>query len=286
MDSKTLWSKEKPLTTRDVRVVCTDFPRTIQSVQGVLVGLFPDGLKETVEIDCSHTSWMIPDPQPRRSSEQEELEVQLASRPHMLEREEEMRPLAVRCTEGLKDILAPGAFGVSFGVDETGEGSKKVLPWANLAEITCCLKVRDMLPESITAEDQESLASHLAWRWFESLRHPRLSYLAMHKFAHAITHTLKHHDEEPPLTIYSAHDSTLIGLISVFRLEQPKSWPEYGSFLKIELLEKSNCDNEVEQVVRFFLNGELLRSQWHGDLKEEISLQKLAHFVSIEGATK
>ena len=54
---------------------------------------------------------MIPDPQPRRSSEQEELEVQLASRPHMLEREEEMRPLAVRCTEGLKDTLAPGAFG-------------------------------------------------------------------------------------------------------------------------------------------------------------------------------
>jgi acid phosphatase len=102
---------------------------------------------------------------------------------------------------------------------------------------------------------------------------------------------MRHLDEEPPLTIYSAHDSTLIGLLCAFRLEQPTEWPEYGSYLKIDLLEKTNVDKdddleEKEYVVRFYLNGKLLRSQWHGELREEISLNKLSHYVSTEGAVK
>jgi hypothetical protein len=286
-----LWSISRPLTTKDIKIVSTDFPRTIQSVQGVLVGLFPDGLMETVKIDCQHASWMIPDPRPRRSKEQEALEIELAARPHMLEREADMYPLAVRCTEALRDLLGEGAFGMSHGIDVPDTDNKEVLSWGQLSEITCCLKVRDRLPEQITPEDQDALSSYLAWRWFESLRHPRLIYLAMHKFSHAITHTMTHLDEEPPLTIYSAHDSTLIGLLCAFRLEQPTEWPEYGSYLKIELLEKTNVDRdddleEKEYVVRFYLNGKLLRSQWHGELREEISLSELSHYVSIEGAVK
>lgn len=277
----------RELTTKDIRVISTDFPRTIQSVQGLLIGLFPErDLKETIEIDCRHTNWIIPDPQPRRHKEQEELEFELASRPHMLEREEEMLPLAVRCTEGLRHLLAPEAFDVSFGVDVTGKDDTEVLPWAQLAEITKCLKVREMLPEAISVEDQEALASHCAWRWFQSLRHPRLAYLSMQKFAHNICHTFKQQNEEPPLTIYSAHDSALIGLMAAFRLEQPKTWPEYGSYIKIALLEKTNSNNEVELVVRFYFNGDLIRSEWHGDLQEEITLQRLSHYISTEGAEK
>jgi hypothetical protein len=286
-----IWNKSRPLTTKDIKIICTDYPRTIQSVQGVLVGLFPDGLMETVEIDCRHTSWMIPDRQPRRTKEQEELELELAARPHMLEREKDMYPLAVRCTDALRDVLGEGAFDMSFGIDVPDTDNKKVLPWSQLSEITCCLRVRDLLPDQITPEDQDALSSHLAWRWFESLRHPRLIYLAMHKFSHAITHTMRHLDEEPPLTIYSAHDSTLIGLLCAFRLEQPTIWPEYGSYLKFELLEKTNIDRdddleEIEYVVRFYLNGKLLRCQWHGELCEEISLSKLTRYVSTEGALK
>eukprot|EP00980_Cylindrotheca_fusiformis_P014773 scaffold4026_cov117-Cylindrotheca_fusiformis.AAC.8 len=285
-----LWSPSRPLTTKDLRIVSTDFPRTIQSVQGVIVGLFPDGLDDTVKIDCRHTRWMIPDPQPRRTSEQEGLEIELASRPHIVQRESEMYPLAVRCTNALRDLLGEGAFDSSFGVDGQTTDDKKVLTWAQLSEITCCLKVRDRLPEGISPEDQDALSSYLAWRWFESLRHPRLVYLAMHKFCHAILHSMRHLEEEPPLTIYSAHDSTLVGLMCAFRLERPTVWPEYASYMKIELLEKSDSDGndleESEHVVRFYLNGELLRSRWHGNLLEEVTLNQLSQFLSIEGAMK
>ena len=79
----------------------------------------------------------------------------------------------------------------------------------------------------------------------------------------------------------------LIGLLCAFHLEQPSGWPEYGSVLKLELLQKVDLNsNEKEEVVRFYLNGELLRSMWHGHLREEISLKKLAHYVATVGAVK
>jgi hypothetical protein len=287
-----LWDPSRPIHPKDVKILSTDFPRTIQSVQGVLIGLFPDGVEGNIDIDCRHTSWLIPDPQPRRSNEQEELEMKLATRPHFLEREFEMHPLAVKCTEAVRDLLGDGAFTHAFGVGEDNSSSKpeheRALSWAQLSEITKCLKVRERLPSSITAEEQKAVMDYTAWRWFESLRDPRLIHLSMHKFASTIVHSMRYHQGEPPLTIYSAHDSTLIGLMCAFRLEQPSVWPEYGSYLKIELHEVTDADkiddDEKEHVVRFFLNGQLLRSMWDGKPREYTPLDLLFHKIKTEGA--
>ena len=75
-------------------------------------------------------------------------------------------------------------------------------------------------------------------------------------------------------------------------MEQPTKWPEYGSYIKIELLEVMMTDNDTdtkqkkEYVVRFFLNGKLLRSNWHGKTRETIPLDVLAHYIQTEGAIK
>jgi hypothetical protein len=282
---------------QDIKVFSTDFDRTIQSVQGVLVGIFPDGPSESIDIECRHTtSWMIPDPQPRRAQEQLILEVELATRPHMLQREREMRPLAIRCTQSLMPLLSDDAFTISFGVgeeknDQDSNTSNKILSWAQLAEITKCLQVRNLLPNSISKEDQEAISTYCAWRWFESLRNPRLAYLSMNHFTNTIVHAMTDFENQTPLIIFSAHDSSLIGLLCAFHLEQPSVWPEYGSVFKIELLEKIEHNpavnpNEMELVVRFSLNGEHLRSIWHGRLQDEIPLKKLAHYISTVGAVK
>jgi Histidine phosphatase superfamily (branch 2) len=301
LEQATTWSPNanfahrpfRQLSPSDIKIYSTDFARTIQSVQGVLVGFFPDGPSEPIDIDCRHTtSWMIPDPQPRRTKEQEALEVELATRPHILERETEMKPLAIRCTQSLLPLLGDDAFAVSYGVGEdndTDSTAVRTLSWAQLSEITKCLQVRNLLPESITIEDQEATSAYCAWKWFESLRHPRLAYLSMHHFTHTIVHGMKEYEKEPPLIIFSCHDSSLIGLLCAFHLEQPSVWPEYGSVLKIELLEKINSEKEEEVadlVVRFYLNGELLRSMWHGRSRNEISLKKLANYISTVGAVK
>jgi len=131
----------------------------------------------------------------------------------------------------------------------------------------------------------------------------------MHIFTNKIVEsfqdaTVPSHDK-PKVILYSCHDSSLIGLLCAFHLEQPTEWPEYGSVLKIELLEKrlaaaparveepesdpemqtATDSSQVEYVVRFSLNGEHLRSMWHGTLRDEIDLDKLHEYVSTVGAT-
>jgi acid phosphatase len=297
--------KHLPLHPKHVTVKSTDFPRTIQSVQGVLVGLFPDAPDETLRIDVRHTSNMIPDPQPRRSKEQEELERQLSSQAHFRQREDELKELAMRATLALKPMLGDGADEVSYGVgeehsSESADSDSKPLAWTQLAEISKCLQVRNLLPETITEEDQESISNHAAWKWMETLRHPRLAYLAMNPMVSSIMDSMRRRldgDLSEALHIHSAHDSTLIGLLCAFRLEPPRKWPEYGSYLKIELLEVGSFDShdqlhdELEEhhyFVRFSLNGEVLHMQWDQEHEEEpleiIPLELLMEKVSTVGA--
>lgn len=282
-----IFDPSNPIHPRHVKVVSTDFARTLQSVQGTLVGLFPDPptVEEDIEIDARHTQILIPDPQPRQTTEQVHLENVLAARPHLQEREGKMKGLAVRTTEALKPFLGDDAFQMKFGVGEEGGDSTQTLSWVQLAEITKCLQVRSLLPPSISEEDLEAISAYTAWRWFENMRHPRLAYLAMNKMVSRIVESMgrrvssvrqrvnnlrgQTEEVEAAFHLYSAHDSTLIGLLSAFRLEQPAKWPEYGSYFKIELIEvapinQGGGSEDVEYFVRFSLNGEVLRSFWEG----------------------
>jgi acid phosphatase len=56
-----LFHGKAPLHPQRIKVTSTNFPRTVQSVQGLLVGLFPDGTDDhDVEIDVTRTNGMIP----------------------------------------------------------------------------------------------------------------------------------------------------------------------------------------------------------------------------------
>ncbi|KAL7434393.1 hypothetical protein ACHAXH_005152, partial [Discostella pseudostelligera] len=340
-----LFTPHQPLHPSRIKVMSTDFPRTIQSVQAVLTGLFPengnkkneiqnieeDEAQQPITIDLQHTnSYFIPDPQPRQYMDQLELESHLSKRPHLIERDEELQHLAQRISEALDEHLGEGAHGVSFGIGEEksdqalqqqNQQQRKPLAWAQLCEILVCLQSHALLPPTLSHEDVEAVSSHVAWRWFENLRHPVLAKSSMWKFASSIVDTMQRkiqHDatlstddmkmgavdtaleressgiEEPWLCIYSAHDSTLIGMLCVFQLEQPAAWPEYGSALKIELIreedgQKSGPNSSIsvrQHWVRFSLNGQLLRSTWCLDDNNEpssmVPLDELAEMIHAE----
>ena len=205
-----LFTPHQPLHPNKVKVFSTDFPRTIQSVQAVLTGLFPNNNGNNhnnpnnsdsnvndepstppITIDLQHTNtYFIPDPQPRQHVEQLDLESLLSKRPHLMERDKELQHLAQRISEALDEHLGEGAHGVSFGIGEEkrkeeGMGSRNNQPpqqrkspplaWAQLCEILVCLHSHALLPESLSYQDVEAVSSHVAWRWFENLRHPVLS---------------------------------------------------------------------------------------------------------------
>lgn len=277
IENQGLFSSSKPMRPQDIRVHSTNFPRTIQSVQGLLIGLFPERstTKEIIEIDIRNTDTMIPDPQPRRHPYQIELEQISATRPHLLEKEEKMKPLAMKVTDILrKNVLGSGADGVSFGVGEKKKvnSNNEPLSWSQLAELTTCLRVRNKLPSDITIEEQELISAHAAWRWFENLRHPELSKLAMGVMLNKLVDNMFQYDiDMPSLYIYSAHDSTLIGLLCAFELDNPSKWPEYASCLKIELLRDVQ---DQKFFVRFSLNDEILKCNIGNSKKDLIPLNR------------
>jgi len=279
-----LFTPNNPIHISKIKVYSTAFPRTLQSVQALLIGLFPDGMGSNMEIDIDtrYTDILIPDPQPRYTKKQEDLELVLSKRPHMQERERELSELQQKTTYALQDLLGSGANKVSFGIGEEGTSN---LSWSQLAEITTCLKLRDGLPSSITDEDYHQIKSHVAWKWFESLRDDELAKLSMGRFVKMMLKTLVENgqnsmDEEytesidPLLYIYSGHDSSLIGFLCAFRLEQPAKWPEYGSYIKVELFERTRIQldkgginahrslEEKQYYVRFSLNGNVLKTSW------------------------
>ena len=316
-----LFTKDQPLHPRRIKVMSTDFPRTIQSVQALLTGLFADTVTEDdgpIEIDVRDTnSYLIPDPQPRQSPQQLVLESHLSNRPHLKQREEELKHLSHRISKELNQHLGEGAHGISFGIGEekdNGGGdttTEKVLSWAQMSEILVCLHSRDILPSNLSSEDVTAVSNHVAWRWFENLRHPILAKSAMWKFANNLLDSMHYKIEEdckpknndvaeinnseeeecePWLRIYSAHDSTLIGLLCLLQLERPTEWPEYGSYIKMELIREEDENNTVHDKsqywVRFSLNGQVLRSTWcfddNGEPMSMVPLQDLEDMIHLE----
>ena len=273
VNSGYLFTDTNPIHPSKVKIKSTDFPRTIQSVQALLMGLFPLGYDGHIEIDVSHTDIMIPDPQPRLSNEQVELERRLSQRGYLLEKEKELETLANKITKELHDIVdLDNAQSANFGIGEEGDHKRaRALSFSQLSEIMTCLHVRDMLPQSISQQDYEAISSHSAWKWFENLKDEALAKLAMKGFMNFIMETLRdgrNDEDDPVLHIYSCHDSSLIGLLCAFKLEPPSQWPEYGSFLKVELFKaeetiENSEDVKVDYFVRFSLNGEILKSSWN-----------------------
>lgn len=322
-----LFTKEKPLHPKRIKARSTDFPRTIQSLQALLVGLFPDGISLNngnddnddcfMEIDLRHSKFHIPDPQPRHTKQQELLERQLALREHMIQKDYAMSPLAIKVTNELmvqNVIQVDEAKRISSGFHVGGlspndnENKMTVLPWAQLAEVTKCLRVHNLLPSNITHEEQDWIVQHASWRWFETMRHPKMGKLAMHHMMTDIISNIKNmiqteqKDDDALLHIYSAHDSTLIALMCAFQLDPPTHWPEYASYLKIELIaimeeeqpEPKISENpsstaiatfptNVQYYVRFSLNGSILRCAIgrteNEDALDMIPLEKLQDYI-------
>ena len=146
-----------------VRVHSTDFPRTLHSVQALLQGLFPAGHATTVEIDVTLAQQMIPDPVPRLSREQEELETAVLCSEAVLRHAAAVEPLRQRYSEVLlqQGTLDPSAYemaGMGAG-DEAGT----VLSWNKLAEVLKCLRpggwlvqISDEPPETRLAALEEA----------------------------------------------------------------------------------------------------------------------------------
>lgn len=248
-----------------IRVHSTDFPRTIQSVQALLQGLFPADRATTVEIDATKTEQMIPDPVPRVSREQEKLESAVLESEAVVRHSAAVEPLRKRYSDVLLQhgTLDPSAYemaGVGAG-DEAGT----VLSWNKLAEVLKCLHAYGRLPAELSDDDVKQASGAGAYRWTALMRERRIAQLAMGRMASSIVASARAAALDDGcaerLVLWSGHDSTLFGLLAVFELDAPAAWPPYGAQLHVELLEEQAGTEARPRgfYLRFSLNGEPLR---------------------------
>ena len=171
----------------------------------------------------------------------------------MERKEDELAALTECLTVILQDYVALGGNDISYEIgEEDGYSPSKPtrkLSLSQIVDVLTCLRSRDLLPASIRDEECRTITGYSTFCWFETLRDERLAQLAMGTFVdwildglvfarrgHAAVGTANGKgDCYMPLEIYSCHDSSLIGLICAFRLQQPSVWSEYGSYLKVEL---------------------------------------------------
>ena len=245
-----------------VSIYSTDFPRTIQSVQALCQGLFPVvSRRSPIQIDATRGHYMIPDPVPRLTTEQEELEEAVLASEAVRAHADAVEPLRVHLSDVLHDTVDPRAYTLT-GMGAGDVASGHLLSWNKLAEIMKCLHAYGRLPTGLTEQDVQQASAAGAHRWTVLMRDKRIAHLAMGQMASDIVTAARDAARDastPRLVVWSAHDSTIFGLLAMFALDAPATWPPYASQLHIELLEELvGSERPCGLYVRFSLNGEAL----------------------------
>jgi hypothetical protein len=145
--------------------------------------------------------------------------------------------------------------------------------WMALCETSVCLASHGMLPDSLTEHDIEHCSRQIMRRWKHLFDDPVFRELAISTFKGQIMR-LSHDANVPvpsdtgrlPLTVYSAHDSTLYGLMHAFRA--PAKFmevnPPYASMLAFSTWK--NPDSEEGDVMQITFNGESWWRSHEGDI--------------------
>jgi len=118
-------------------------------------------------------------------------------------------------------------------------------------------------------------AEHNTWRWFTLQSDTHVARLSVGPFVERYVAALQHASAgagrgeggAPLVQVYSAHDSTMVSLMAALGLKSAAGqnmWPTYASVLRAEVLEPAGGGDDV---VRFFLNNEIMHVSGVPELK-------------------
>jgi hypothetical protein len=130
--------------------------------------------------------------------------------------------------------------------------------WIALLETSVCLASHNMLPSSISEQDISFCSKQVMRRWKHLFDDPTFQELAISHFKAQImrvSHETTGADETIPFTVYSAHDSTLYGLLHAFGAPTHlmEVNPPYASTLVFSTWKKEGEDCSIMQMT---FNGE------------------------------
>lgn len=239
-------------------VYSTRYPRTIQSVQWLLCGLWPEdardgGSSSRISISTGLHPLMVPD-HPDRPAEQIILEEEV----HATE-------------EWTGGLLEAHALHASLMRSFRSSGLLSELPgedldWDHIREcLQCCTEHGIELPGIKEGEVDAAYAFNMR-QWLTRYGYPGLGRYAIGGLIERLlAHSLGDNERQSQsrLRVYSAHDSTLVALLANLAIASPGEewpqfaleWPPYATVLEVETW---RCTRAGTTGVRFLLNGAVL----------------------------
>ncbi|KAL4150984.1 hypothetical protein PRNP1_010370 [Phytophthora ramorum] len=233
-----------------VHVQSTNIRRTIRSAQSMLAGLFPEFF---VDVDADNKlacGGLLPDSrrfldhvQKDLTKKTHEVLVIHADDSNSLAPQhsyELYRDLAKMLADELQLHAPPGFADASQRISEIiGAGSSKLVAWTGLREVLICREAHGLaFPDGLDQKLFAQVCDYDAWLWhhlYGKMDFCRASFKSgvqrIYSYLTGVTEDAYKHK----LSLFSAHDNSLVALVNALQLQVPRVIPGYGAMLTFEL---------------------------------------------------
>ncbi|KAG7384814.1 Lysophosphatidic acid phosphatase type 6 [Phytophthora pseudosyringae] len=236
---------------QQVHVQSTNIRRTIRSAQSLLVGLFPEYF---VNVDADNQlaagERLLPDSrrflqnvQTHRVRRRDDVFVIHADDSNSLAPQhsyELYRDLGKMLAEELEQHAPPGFAEVSQKISSIiGAGSSKLVAWTGLREVLICRQAHGLaFPDGLGQQLFAQICEYDAWLWhhlYGKTDFCRASFKVgvqrIYSYLAGVTQGATRHK----LSLFSAHDNSLVALVNALQLQVPRVIPPYGAILTFEV---------------------------------------------------
>lgn len=227
-----------------VYVLSSSVPRTVQSVQCLLHGMFhdDDDLSQDTTATSTTTATTTEPAKPTfhiRTYERNVLAPDHSLRVFM-EIESIVSDDVEKRTQEDKDEMAT----LALHLRETlGISHDVTLPWTAIRDGLTCRIAHDLpLPEGITQEMVDQISAYDTWLWYRLYEKKEFCFKAFKYGVREVYEHLKKVVTEnprpaPKLSFFSAHDNSIVALVSALQLQVGPELPEYGTIVAFEIYE-------------------------------------------------
>ncbi|KAG1697945.1 hypothetical protein DVH05_015429 [Phytophthora capsici] len=236
---------------QQVYVQSTNIRRTIRSAQSLLVGLFPEYfvnvdadnslmVKETLQPDSRRFLQSIQANKIMKKDEQ--LVIHADDSNHLAPQHsyELYKDLGKMLANELRQNAPPEFAEASQKISEIiGAGSSKKVAWTGLREVLVCYQAHGLqFPDGLNQQLFARICEYDAWLWhhlYGNMDFCRVSFKPgvqrIYSYLTDITQGVSKHK----LSLFSAHDNSLVAIVNALQLQVPRVIPPYGAMLTFEV---------------------------------------------------
>lgn len=208
----------------EVYVLSSNFQRTIQSVQSLLLGMFVDAGESDRSFFVRTLSPNVLKPAhgPKDFDEIEKLVSDRIAQRQSHERE---------AMEKLGQFMR-GCMGIEAG---------QYVPWTSIRHEISCLQAHNMpLHEGITPAIADQIYTYDGWLWHRMYENNAICRKSFQGGVQAVYDHLKrvaNNDIESRISFFSAHDNSIVALVCALQLQTRDALPPYNCILAFEVYE-------------------------------------------------